>query len=115
MVLSLYTNAAEDRDAVSVQLRAMFAAVIPATGTPGSEVLEWDLDPIVDVDPNAGEIYRKIHFGYTDGASNPLIDAPAAVRSRLAIRDPRRRDDHLQPAVAAAIWSERNLQRFSHP
>ena len=75
MVLSLYTNAAEDRDAVSAQLRAMFAAVIPATGTRGSEVLEWNLDPIVDVDPNAGEIYRKIHFGYTDGVSNPLINA----------------------------------------
>ena len=75
MVLSLYTNTAEDRDAFSVQLRAMFAAVLPATGAPGSDVLEWDVDPIVDVDPNTGEIYRKIHFGYTDGVSNPLIDA----------------------------------------
>ena len=75
VVLSLYTNTAEDRDAFSVRLRAMFAAVIPATGAPGSDVLEWDVDPIVDVDPNTGEIYRKIHFGYTDGVSNPLIDA----------------------------------------
>lgn len=75
VLLSLYTNTAEDRDLYSTQLRAMFAPVIPPAGAPGSDVLEWDVDPIIDIDPVSGEKFRKIHFGYTDGISNPIIDA----------------------------------------
>jgi len=75
VLLSLYTNTSEDRDFYSTKLREMFAAVIPPPGSPGSDVLEWDVDPIIDVDPLTGEKFRKIHFGYTDGISNPIIDA----------------------------------------
>lgn len=75
VLLSLYTNTAEDRDLYSAQLRTMFAQVIPQAGAPGSDVLEWDVDPYVLIDPVTGESYRKIHFGYTDGISNPIIDA----------------------------------------
>ncbi len=75
MILSLYTNTAADRETFSDLLRAMFAPVIPPPGSPHSDVLEWDVDPIVEVDPVTGEKFRKIHFGYTDGISNPIIDA----------------------------------------
>ena len=75
VLLSLYTNTADDRELYATQLRAMFAQVIPPVGAPGSDVLEWDVDPYVFVDPVTGESYRKIHFGYTDGISNPIIDA----------------------------------------
>ena len=74
VLLSLYMNTAEDRELYSAQLRVMFAQVIPAPGAPGSDVLEWDVDPIMDIDPVTGETFRKIHFGYTDGISNPIID-----------------------------------------
>lgn len=74
LLLSLYTNTAPDRDFYSTQLREMFAGVIPSPGTPDSDVLEWDVDPYVFTDPISGENYRKIHFGYTDGISNPIID-----------------------------------------
>jgi deferrochelatase/peroxidase EfeB len=53
----------------------MFAPVIPPPGSPGSDVFEQDVDPLVEVDPVTGEKFRKIHFGYTDGISNPIIDA----------------------------------------
>jgi deferrochelatase/peroxidase EfeB len=75
VTLSLYTNTPDDRELYSAQLRAMFAQVIPPAGAPGSDVLEWDVDPIVDEDPVTGEKFRKIHFGYIDGVSNPIIDA----------------------------------------
>lgn len=75
VLLSLYTNTAEDRELYSVQLRAMFTHAIPPADAPGSDVLEWDVDPIIVVDPATGEKYREIHFGYTDGISNPIIDA----------------------------------------
>jgi hypothetical protein len=74
LLLSLYTNTANDRDFYSSQLREMFAKVIPPPGAPDSDVLEWDVDPYVFVDPVSGESFRKIHFGYTDGISNPIID-----------------------------------------
>ena len=74
VLLSLYTNTAEDREVYATQLRAMFAQVIPPAGAPGSDVLEWDVDPYIFTDPVTGEKYRKIHFGYTDGISNPIID-----------------------------------------
>jgi hypothetical protein len=75
VILSLYTNTAEDRDLYAEQLRAIFAGVIPPAGAPGSDVLEWDVDPIIDIDPLTGEKFREIHFGYIDGVSNPIIDA----------------------------------------
>ena len=74
LLLSLYTNTADDRDLYAAQLRQMFAQVIPPPGAPDSDVLEWDVDPYVFVDPVSGESFRKIHFGYTDGISNPIID-----------------------------------------
>lgn len=74
LLLSLYTNTAQDRDLYSTQLREMFARVIPPPDGPDSDVLEWDVDPYVFTDPISGENYRKIHFGYTDGISNPIID-----------------------------------------
>src|SRR4029450_283255 len=52
----------------------MFAPVIPPPGAPGHEVLEWDVDPIIEVDPITLEKYRAIHFGYTDGISQPIVD-----------------------------------------
>lgn len=73
LLLSLYTNTAEDRETYAAQLRQMFAQVIPPAGAPGSDVLEWDVDPYIVTDPVTGERYRKIHFGYTDGISNPII------------------------------------------
>ena len=74
VLLSLYTNTAEDRELYSEQLRAMFAQVIPPAGAPGNDVLEWDVDPEIVTDPVSGEKFRNIHFGYTDGISNPIID-----------------------------------------
>lgn len=75
VLLSLYTNTSEDRETYSQILREMFAPVIPTAGTPGSDVFEQDVDPLVEIDPVTGEKFRKIHFGYTDGISNPIIDS----------------------------------------
>lgn len=66
LLLSLYTSSETDRENYSTLLRAMFSGVIPAAGAPNSEVLEFDVDAL----PGG-----KIHFGYTDGISNPIIDA----------------------------------------
>ena len=74
VLLSLFTSTPEDREEFSTKLRSMFAPVIPPPGAPGHDVLEWDVDPIIDVDPINGQTYRKIHFGYTDGISEPVID-----------------------------------------
>lgn len=74
VLLSLYTNTAADRDLYAARLRTMFAQVIPPDGAPGSDVLEWDVDPYIFTDPSTGEKFRKIHFGYTDGISNPIVD-----------------------------------------
>lgn len=65
LLLSLYTNGEEKRETYSTILRAMFSGVIPNSG-PHSDVLEFDVDAL----PGG-----KIHFGYTDGISNPIIDA----------------------------------------
>lgn len=73
VVLSLYTFTPEARKEFSIKLRAMFAPVIPPAGAPGHDVLEWDVDPIIEVDPITLEKYRSIHFGYTDGISEPVI------------------------------------------
>lgn len=73
VLLTLYTNTPEDREEYSKTLRALFADVIPPAGTAGSDVLEWDVDDILYTDPITGEEYHKIHFGYTDGISNPVI------------------------------------------
>jgi deferrochelatase/peroxidase EfeB len=74
VVLSLYTFTPEARKEFSIKLRSMFATVIPPEGAPGHDVLEWDVDPIIEVDPITLEKYRIIHFGYTDGISEPVID-----------------------------------------
>jgi len=74
ILLSLYTFTPEARLEFSIKLRTMFAPVIPPPGSPGHEVLEWDIDPIIEVDPITLEKYRAIHFGYTDGISQPIID-----------------------------------------
>lgn len=74
VVLSLYTFTPEARTEFSIKLRAMFAPVIPPPGAPGHDVLEWDVDPIIEVDPITLEKYRIIHFGYTDGISEPVVD-----------------------------------------
>src|SRR5688572_14168948 len=74
VVLSLYTFTPEARKEFSIKLRLMFAPVIPPQGAPGHDVLEWDVDPIIEVDPITLEKYRIIHFGYTDGISEPVID-----------------------------------------
>ena len=66
LLLSLYTTGGDDRAAYSATLRTMFSDVIPAQGDPNSNVLEFDVDAL----PGG-----KIHFGYTDGISNPVIDA----------------------------------------
>jgi deferrochelatase/peroxidase EfeB len=73
ILLTLFTHTAETRDEYSAILRGMFADVIPPEGTAGCEVLEWDVDDILYIDPTTGEEYHKIHFGYTDGISNPII------------------------------------------
>ena len=74
IVLSLYTFTPEARKEFSIKLRSMFAPVIPPAGAAGHDVLEWDIDPIIEVDPITLEKYRIIHFGYTDGISEPVID-----------------------------------------
>ena len=74
VVLSLYTFTPEARTEFSIKLRAMFAPVIPPPDAPGHDVLEWDVDPIIEVDPITLEKYRLIHFDYTDGISEPVID-----------------------------------------
>jgi hypothetical protein len=74
VVLSLYTFTPEARMEFSIKLRAMFAPVIPPAGAPGHDVLEWDVDPMIEIDPITLEKYRVIHFGYTDGISEPVID-----------------------------------------
>ena len=74
VVLSLYTFTPEARMEFSIKLRAMFADVIPPAGAPGHDVLEWDVDPMIEIDPVTLEKYRVIHFGYTDGISEPVID-----------------------------------------
>jgi deferrochelatase/peroxidase EfeB len=74
VVLSLYTFTPEARTEFSIKLRAMFAPVTPPPGAPGHDVLEWDVDPIIEVDPITLEKYRIIHFGYTDGISEPVVD-----------------------------------------
>jgi len=74
VVLSLFAFTPEARTEFSIKLRAMFAPVIPPPGAPGHDVLEWDVDPIIEVDPITSEKYRSIHFGYTDGISEPVID-----------------------------------------
>lgn len=65
LLLSLYTNGEENRETYSDVLRKMFSGVIPSSGK-DSEVFEFDTDAL----PGG-----KIHFGYTDGISNPVIDA----------------------------------------
>lgn len=74
ILLSLYTFTPEARAEFSIKLRAMFAPVIPPEGAPGHDVLEWDVDPIIEVDPLTLEKYRIIHFGYTDGISQPVVN-----------------------------------------
>ena len=74
ILLSLYTFTPEARREFSVNLREMFAPVIPPEGALGHDVLEWDVDPIIEFDPSTKEKYRLIHFGYTDGISQPIID-----------------------------------------
>ena len=74
VLLSLYTFTPEARREFSVKLRAMFDPVIPPSGAPGHEVLEWDVDPIIQFDPVTMQKYRLIHFGYTDGISEPIVD-----------------------------------------
>lgn len=74
VVLSLYTFTPEARTEFSIKLRAMFASVIPPAGAPGHDVLEWDVDPMIEIDPVTLEKYRRIHFGYTDGISEPVIN-----------------------------------------
>ena len=74
VLLSLYTFTPEARTEFSIKLRTMFAPVIPPPGAPGHDVLEWDVDPIIQVDPITLEKYRLIHFGYTDGISEPIIN-----------------------------------------
>ena len=66
LVLSLYTTGDDDREKYSAVLRTMFSNVIPAQGDPNNDVLEFDVDALLG---------GKIHFGYTDGISNPIIDA----------------------------------------
>ena len=77
LLLSLYTNTAQTRDSYATRLRAMFQSVIPAAGAPDSDVFEIDVDLIVVTDA-AGTKHNKIHFGYTDGISNPIIDSDDA-------------------------------------
>ena len=66
LLISLYCTGDTSRDKYSAILRTMFAKVIPASGEPNSDVLEFDVNAL------AG---GKIHFGYADGISNPIIDA----------------------------------------
>jgi len=74
LLLSLYTNGDADREKYSNILRTMFSDVIPVQGHPNRDVLEFDVDALTTTDPS-GRKSHKIHFGYTDGISNPIIDA----------------------------------------
>ncbi len=74
VLLSLYTHTPDTREAYSKQLRTMFSSVIPPLGNSDSDVFELDVDAMIYTAPN-GKTYHKIHFGYTDGISNPIIDA----------------------------------------
>ena len=74
ILLSLYTFTPEARNEFSTKLTEMFTPVIPPPGAPGHDVLEWDVDPFIEYDPDTKEKYRVIHFGYTDGISEPVID-----------------------------------------
>ena len=75
LLLSLYTNGDAARESYSATLRAMFSDVIPALGDPHRDVLEFDVDAMTKTDPSTGRTTHMIHFGYTDGISNPIIDA----------------------------------------
>jgi len=97
ILLSLYANTTETRDSYSSTLRSLFQPVIPAAGARNSDVYEIDVDLIVVTDAK-GEKHNKIHFGYTDGISNPIIDATDA---------PPLRDDQL-PYVPAWQFVLRN-------
>lgn len=66
LLISLYTTGNDNREKYSTILRTMFAEVIPASGERDRDVLEFDVDVLPD---------SKIHFGYTDNISNPIIDA----------------------------------------
>jgi hypothetical protein len=66
LVVSLYANTPELRDALSVQLDTM----IPGAGTPNAALTQAftvDSDPLDDRDVS-------IHFGYGDGFSQPFIE-----------------------------------------
>ena len=77
LLLSLYTNTTETRESYAATLRTMFQSVIPAANAPNSDVFEIDVNLIVVTD-EAGGKHNKIHFGYTDGISNPIIDSDDA-------------------------------------
>lgn len=66
LLISLYTTGDDNREKYSATLRTMFSRVIPSPSEPHSDVLEFDVNAF----PGG-----KIHFGYTDGISNPIIDA----------------------------------------
>jgi hypothetical protein len=74
VVLSLYANTPEAREEYSTTLRTMFEPVLPKTAIAGSDVFELDVDDIIVTVPD-GRKFHKIHFGYTDGISNPIIDS----------------------------------------
>lgn len=71
MLLSLYTHDAASRDHHSEMLRSMVAPLVPAEG-PSAQIYELDVD-VMNVDLPDGRVHHKIHFGYTDGISNPSI------------------------------------------
>jgi len=71
MLISLYAESPDVRDERSNTLRSLLADVVPASG-PGSDTLEWDVDAMLVTLPD-GRVQHKIHFGYTDGISNPKI------------------------------------------
>ncbi len=75
LLLSLYTKGDADREKYSTILRTMFRDVIPSQGDSDHDVLEFDVDAITRTDPSTGRTSHKIHFGYTDGISNPIVDA----------------------------------------
>lgn len=84
LILSLYTKGEAARERYSVKLRDMFSSVIPAAGIPHHDVLEFDVDAMILTEKASGRKLHRIHFGYTDGISNPIIDADGlpALRSK---------------------------------
>jgi deferrochelatase/peroxidase EfeB len=74
LLLSLYTNDDQSREKYSETLEGMFHDVIPLSG-PGNDVLTFDVDVMIETDPDSGRSSTKVHFGYTDGISSPIIDA----------------------------------------